>query len=64
MSTCAWVEEMEQLAYNPVLMFKPQEVDDTSGLAKDDFMLVRVSKRCYDDVWCYLGRCYSWNYTI
>jgi len=39
MSTCAWVEEMEQMAYSPVLTFKPQGVHDTSGLAKDDFML-------------------------
>ena len=52
MSTCARVEEveqlaynpMEQLAYNPVLMFKPQGVDNTSGLVKDDFMLAIQSE--------------------
>ena len=42
LSTCAWVQEMEEMAYNPVLLFKPQgpqENDKSLNLSDDDFYL-------------------------
>ena len=42
LSTCAWVQEMEDMAYNPVLLFKPQgpqENDKSLNLSDDDFLL-------------------------
>ena len=42
LSTCAWVQEMEQMVYNPVLLFKPQgpkENDESIYLSDDDFLL-------------------------
>ena len=41
-STCAWVEELQNLTYNPVIIFKPQGVeqsDNVDNLSKDDFLL-------------------------
>lgn len=41
-STCAWVQELKKLPYNPVLVFKPQgeeQSDDIDNLSKDDFLL-------------------------
>ena len=43
LSTCAWVDELKSMPYNPVLLFKPQGVEQSDGmndLAKDDFLLV------------------------
>ena len=42
LSVCSWVEEMKELEYNPILVFKPQGEDgnqDTNELKKDDFLL-------------------------
>ena len=42
LSTCAWVEEMAGMSYNPVLLFKPQGIEQSetmNDLAKDDFIL-------------------------
>ena len=43
LSTCAWVEEMKQMPYNPIILFKAQgteQSDDINDLAKEDFLLV------------------------
>ena len=42
LSVWSWVEEMKELEYNPILVFKPQGEDgneDTNELKKDDFLL-------------------------
>ena len=42
LSTCTWVEEVAGLSYNPILLFKPQGIDQSESmndLAKDDFIL-------------------------
>ena len=41
-STCAWVQEMEEMTYNPVLLFKPQGPQENNkllNLSDDDFLL-------------------------
>ena len=41
-STCAWVEELRQQEYDPVLLFKPQGVDQSgeiNDIGRDDFIL-------------------------
>ena len=48
LSICSWVEEMKELEYNPILVFKPQGEDgkeDTNELKKDDFLLAKQSQR-------------------
>lgn len=37
-SICAWVEEMQSMAFNPILVFKPQG-KTSNGLSEDDFLL-------------------------
>ena len=31
-SRCAWVEEMEEMSYNPVLLFKPQGREQSESM--------------------------------
>ena len=57
LSTCAWVNEMQTMQYNPVVLFKQQGVEQTedmNDLGKNDFLLVLQTefqkdamKRCY-----------------
>ncbi len=52
-STCAWVEELQQQAYNPVLIFKPQgaeQPDNIDNLSKDDFLLGLQTEFQRDDM--------------
>ena len=38
-SVCAWVQEMEQIDYNPVTLFKAQGVEGNGKLKKEDFII-------------------------
>ena len=38
-SVCAWVQEVEELDYNPVTLFKAQGVDGSSRLSTEDFII-------------------------
>ena len=39
-SIYGWVEEMKEMDFNPVIIFKPQGVDsDENGMTKEDFLL-------------------------
>ena len=38
-SVCAWVQEMEQIDYNPVTLFKAQGVEGNGKLKKEDFVI-------------------------
>ena len=58
-SICAWVEELNSLPYNPVLLFKPQgepQPHDMDDVGTDDFIL-RIQTQFQRDVCKYGDTC-------
>ena len=56
-SVCAWVEELQCLPYNPILLFKPQgepQPDDMDNIRNDDFIL-GLQTEFQRDVLCKYG---------